>query len=127
VTEDPGGTLVNFPGLPLHYRLEDKIPVPEPDPVAYAQWEQTADRTVARTEMADGALEISTVFLGRNLAWLNASATPQFFETMTFTHGDPSLFPEYDSRVWWRYATWEEAEAAHTWIVDYLASLLRSR
>ena len=78
---------------------------------------QPADkRRVARTELAGGAVEISTVFL-----WLDHSygqGPPILFETMVFG----GLLDEECER----YSTWIEAEQGHEAMVDRVRSTLDS-
>lgn len=96
----------------MNYILVDRKPVPEPDIIKWAQWYETADRQVARTE--EGGVMISTVFLGIDHGW-RESGPPILYETMVFggSHNE-----EMD-----RYATWEEAERGHWEMVNRVFSI----
>src|SRR5262245_42750654 len=75
--------------------------VPETDPLAWAKWFETADRTVARTVIGD--VLVSTVFLGMDHGF--RSPDPVLWETMIFggEHGGEQ----------WRYTSREAALAGH--------------
>lgn len=98
-----------------YYRLEGRIPVAEPDVLAWGRWFETASqqnaqgRRVALTEMI-GPLHVSTVFIGIDM---NHSETgpPLLFESMVF--GDAEGRGEMI-----RTATWDQAEAAHAVLVE---------
>lgn len=83
------------------YILDGKIPVPCDETFAWGKWYETANRTVAYSEI--GSVEISTVFLGINHAF--GGDLPILFETMIFG-GKKDGYQE-------RYRTWEEAEDGH--------------
>lgn len=85
--------------------LEDHTPVPV-DLMTWAKWFETAERHVAKTDIAH--VHISTVFLGLNHNW--GEGPPLLFETLVF--GGP-LADEVE-----RYATWNEAEAGHKAMVE---------
>lgn len=91
----------------MHYTLDDNgNPVPETYLLSWAKWMETADRTVKRTRLDTGE-EVSTVFLG-----LDHSLTgnpPLLHETMIFG----GRFDNHQQR----YATRDEAAAAHDKIV----------
>ena len=75
----------------------------------WAEWFETADRHVMRTELWFGLCEVSTIFQGLDHSL--SDEPPRLFETMSFwggiTHG-------YHQR---RTATWLDAERAHRRIV----------
>jgi hypothetical protein len=88
-------------------------PVPCDDLNVWGQWFATADRTVARTEVA-GA-QVSTVFLGFDHGF-GATAMPVLWETMIF--GGP-----HDD---WqeRYTSHEDALAGHARAVEMAGGAL---
>jgi hypothetical protein len=67
---------------------------------------------VAWTPLGDGAVTVSTVFLGLDHAW--GDGPPMLFETMIFGGGD-----EWD-QLQWRYTSWDDAEAGHAAVVERL-------
>lgn len=83
------------------YILEGHEAVECNDLMKWADWFETADRTVKKTEIGD--ISVSTVFLGLNHCY--GEGEPVLFETMVFGG-------EYDQEVE-RYATWEQAEKGH--------------
>lgn len=85
------------------YILEGRTPKEEFDLLAWARWFETANRTVARTQLP-GGVEVSTVFLGLDHNFAD-SGPPILFETMVFG----GKMDQESSR----YSTWEEAEAGH--------------
>ena len=84
------------------------------DFLAWALWFETANRRVARDLCHDGAVEVSTVFLGRDHGFTQ-DAPPILFETMVF---GGSLNDEQE-----RYATWGEAENGHAAMVARVRSV----
>ena len=90
-----------------HYILDGHTPV-EVDLMTWARWYETADRTVAKTELPDGW--VATVFLGLDHGW--SDRPPILFETMAFRNGGVEDVN--------RYATWDEAEAGHAAMVAKL-------
>jgi hypothetical protein len=103
------------------YRLEGTEPVPEPDMLAWVHWFETADRTVATTQVT-AEIEVATVFLGLALTpfWTPwCVAAPALFETMIF--GGPLNLAR------WRYATWHTAEQGHEAMVERVRQTLRER
>jgi len=90
------------------YILDGHTPVLCADLITWAMWFETAERTVARTETADGA-RISTVFLGLDHRF-GSDGPPLLFETMIFG-GAQDGYQE-------RYATWDEAVEGHAIAVD---------
>jgi hypothetical protein len=91
-----------------NYILNGHDPVPEPDIHKWGRWLSKANRVVAKTQIGDA--EISTVFLGTDHNWLG-HPPPILFETMVF--GLP-----YAHEPCIRYATWDEAEAGHSEMVE---------
>ena len=89
------------------YVLIGQSPVLEPDLLTWAEWMQTGDRIVAKTEI--GASIVSTVFLGIDHQW--GIGPPLLFETMVFTDGD-------GGGIMLRCSTWLEAEAQHAEVVE---------
>jgi hypothetical protein len=69
--------------LPLYFTL-NASGEPEPcyDVIAWGEWLEGADRTVARDRLSNGA-EVSTVFLGLDHNF-TASGPPVLWETMIF-------------------------------------------
>lgn len=85
---------------------DGRTPVRENDLIAWGQWFQNANRTVAKTRLKDAT--VSTVFLGLDHSF--GKGPPLLFETMVF--GGPK--DQYQKR----YSTWEEAEQGHQRIVE---------
>jgi hypothetical protein len=83
------------------YILKGREAVPAADLMEWANWYETADRNVARSQIGD--VKVSTVFLGLNHQW--GKGPPILFETMVF--GGP-LDQEQE-----RYSTWDHAVAGH--------------
>lgn len=102
----------------IHWILKNRIPIPVDDVLAWARWYETADRTVAVTDI-DPEVRVSTIFLGINHNHsANPEAPPILFETMVFgeekvnrVFGRPFHYREDLGQ--WRYHTWAEAEAGH--------------
>lgn len=84
-----------------NYILIDRVPTPCPDITRWAMWYETADRTVAKTDI-DG-VRVSTVFLGYNHGFWHGEKL--FFETMIFGG-------QFDQECM-RCETWQQAEAQH--------------
>jgi hypothetical protein len=103
-----------------HYILDGTTPVPEPDLLTWVRWFETADRRVAETFLYDGAIRISTVFLGLNHEFRPRKPL-RIFETMVFA---PSMDFHRDYR---RYSTWQEAEQGHEVMVDAVRATLGER
>lgn len=82
-----------------HFILNGKEPI-EVGKAEWAKWRETADRQVARTDIAPG-LWVSTLFTGLAVK----GGPPSLFETMICgpDRGAPAG----------HYATWAEAEAGH--------------
>jgi hypothetical protein len=92
--------------------LNGKVPTPCSDLMRWAQWMETADRTVARTQLLGGEVLVSTIFLGLDHSFRD-KGRPVLFETMVFTSDNADL-------DMWRYATWDEAEAGHAKMVTMM-------
>jgi len=101
------------------YILIDKIPVPEPDLLKWAQWFETADRCVAETTVLE-KYWVSTVFLGMDHNFF--AGPPKLFETMIFvlkpSGGKDYMGLDYMART----STWELALEQHqdaiNWLLD---------
>src|SRR5690349_6691621 len=91
----------------MHYILQGKNAIEEPDLIVWAQWFQSANRTVKKTQVSAG-VEVSTVFLGLDHSFGNGE--PILFETMIFG-GERDGFCE-------RCTTYENAENGHALIVS---------
>jgi hypothetical protein len=87
------------------YILDGTRPVPEPDPIAWARWFETANRMVAVTQVTR-EIRVVTVFLGINHSDAPRGA-PVLFETRVSGAGGAL------DRACWRYSTWEEAVQGH--------------
>lgn len=69
------------PERPRHYVLGlDGAPVAVDEVLVWASWFETADRSVAQTQI--GPLRVSTVFLGLDHQW--GDGPPVLWETMVF-------------------------------------------
>lgn len=90
--------------------------------VSYETWGEifkSPDRFIARDEIAEVGLEVSTVWIG--VAWMleiEEGSAPLIFETMAFELGDES----YSDLGCWRWATREAALNGHQKIVDDILS-----
>ena len=91
----------------LHYVLIGQTPVVEPDLLTWARWFETAERTVARTDVRGGV--VSTVFLGLDHNY-SGNGSPVLFETMSFIDGESD-----DCE---RCSTWMQAEKQHRLMVE---------
>lgn len=89
------------------YILDDKNVVVSVNLETWAKWYETADRTVAKTNV-NNDVNVSTVFLGLDLSF--GDGPPLLFETMIFG-GEHDQYQE-------RFETWEQAEAGHKVAVD---------
>lgn len=97
------------------YILDGHKPIIENDPRKWADWFETADRIVAKTQI--GNIRVSTVFLGIDHNFGGSSKIlPILFETMTF---GGKLDGEQD-----RYSTWEEAEKGHKLMVKRVEEII---
>lgn len=86
-----------------HWILNGRVPEACGNWLRWAMWFEKADRRVARDVLADGAVEISTVFIGLDHQW--GDGPPLIFETMIFGGSENYSMD--------RYSTWDEAEAGH--------------
>jgi hypothetical protein len=92
---------------PMTYILVGQTPVPEDDPLRYAEWRSTADRIVRQDKI--GTSFVSTVFLGIDHNW-RMEGPPLLFETMIWTDSE-IVFCD-------RCATWLEAEQQHERVLE---------
>ena len=83
------------------YILDGNTPVECKDFMVFGQWFETADRTVAKTEIGD--IRVSTVFLGIDHSF--CGGVPILFETMVFGLEDDEMCD--------RYSFWAEAVIGH--------------
>lgn len=91
------------------YILKGKAAVKEEDLMKWANWFETANRTIACDDFAaDGV--VSTVFLGIDHSF--APSLPTLFETMIFG----GAFDGYTAR----YHTYEQAELGHKHAVSII-------
>lgn len=90
---------------------ENKIAHDEPDLMKWAEWFETADRTVSKTQFGEHL--VSTVFLGLNHQY--GEGPPLLFETMVFNDGSGEDFDIM------RYTTHAQALAGH----DQMAAKVR--
>lgn len=97
---------MNVKLTPRKYILQGHTPVEVADLLTWAYWMETANRHVAKTDIAH--VYISTVFLGLDQG--NGNGNPVLFETMIF--GGPL------DGMQLRYHTWEEAEIGHQETVE---------
>jgi hypothetical protein len=93
-----------------NFILQGKTPVIENDPMKWAAWFGSADRTVDRTEV--DTFTVSTVFLGIDHSF--GSGLPVLFETMVFSDYDEVEIPDTTRR----YRTWSEAEQGHAEVIQ---------
>jgi hypothetical protein len=71
----------------IFYTLDaDGLPVPEPDPLAWGDWYEKADRHVADDRL--GPACVSTVFLGVDHDF-SGEGPPVLYETLVFWEGHP--------------------------------------
>ena len=84
------------------YILVDGEPVKEPRLFVWAQWMESGDRAVARTEVGESV--VSTVFLGLDHNFFGHGA-PILFETLVLTGPNDGEGE--------RYSTLEEARLGH--------------
>ncbi len=80
------------------------------DLMQWAEWYETADRTVAKTAVGD--VDVSTVFLSMDHSF--GDGPPLLFETMIFG----GKHDQYQDR----YETWDQAEAGHEKAVKMVQS-----
>lgn len=94
-----------------HYiLLPNRMIAETPDFMDWAEWFESADRDVAKTETELHL--ISTVFIGIDYRWLG-KGPPIVFETMVFTKDGDTL----DDGGCWRYASWDDADTGHKAVV----------
>lgn len=90
-----------------HWILEKHRVVPTESLMEWIEWSMAADCDdqcrVTKTTLSDGDVEVSTVFLGRDLKLFGK--LPMLFETMVFG----GKMDEYTRR----YSCWQDAEMGH--------------
>jgi hypothetical protein len=87
-----------------HYILDEHHhPVEEPSFLRWAEWFETRNRIVDRTDI-NPKTYVSTVFLGMDHRYYG-HGPPILFETMIF--GGP-----LDGQTW-RYSSWDDAQTGH--------------
>lgn len=99
-------------GIMSKYILDGKTPVKCNNTLEWARWYETADRSVAFTEL-NGA-RVSTVFL--SLSHSFGEGEPLLFETMVFGG-------EHDGEMT-RCSTWEQAEEMHKNMVQLISAAI---
>ena len=94
----------------VHWMLVDGEPVPAPDLMTWARWFETSapERIVAKTGLADGLVEVSTVFLA--LDHSHGRGKPVLWETLVFGGPLDGEMARYTSRA--------DAEAGHLDMVE---------
>ena len=91
--------------LNLHYILDGRTPVPVANVLELAMWFEVGDnRRIASDQIGD--VWVSTVFLGLDHSHGPPGSVPILFETMAFR--------DKEELACERYASYEEAEAGHT-------------
>lgn len=97
--------------------LNGRVPEYCTDLLRWGRWFETADRIIARTELMDGDVVVSTIFLGVDHRFLG-DGPPILFETMIF--GEKYLSQIFGREMevredmgQWRYCTYDEAERGH--------------
>ena len=94
----------------------------EPDLMKWAEWMETADRTVSKTTI-DNIL-VSTIFLGLDHNFQGAGRPPILYETMVFVDGkDDNDISELQQR----WLTWGQAKRGHEDIVEMIKKLQVSK
>lgn len=102
------------------YTLNGKVPEACLDIGRWGKWFETADRTVAREELMNGDVVVSTVFIGFDHCF--DGGEPLLFESMVFGEEHLSEFFKRpmmmrDDLEMRRYHTWDEAEKGHQQLV----------
>jgi hypothetical protein len=105
------------------FKLVDHQPVPVDNLLEWAQWFETADRSVAKTTIQN--IDISTVFLGIDHGYgpgnpfdpPGTKYQPMLFETM--------IFGGQCDNEQWRYSTWDQATKGHQNAVNLVATSLK--
>ncbi len=90
---------------PGNYILVDGKPVPEPDLLRWADWHETADRSVEQT-WADHEIWVSTVFLGLDHNHIG-QGPPVLWETGIFIRGGMETCRRYSSLAAAKRGHWE--------------------
>ena len=118
--------LTDLQKLTGKFILDGHEPVLVDDLIEWGKWFESTDRHVALDEIS--GLHVSTVFLGISHGMDN-KGRPILFETMVYCETDDpdiSILGFEKKHEWYenltnRYATWDEAEAGHIKMVNYLA------
>lgn len=105
---------------PIYWTLEGHTPIPCWDNKEWWEWWSKAPN-LRVAEDCVGDVWVSTVFLGRDHNCVGEGAAV-LFETMCFSR-EVSEVDEFQLR----YATWEEAEAGHRFVVDWVKTMLVAR
>lgn len=110
------------------YKLVDRVPVPVPDLLAWAEWMERHRRECIVAQDQVGPLFVSTVFLGLDHNWFDGP--PILFESGIF---DPIVFElrgraaqGLDELEMRRSSTWEEADADHLKLLEVATRWLAS-
>jgi hypothetical protein len=101
------------------YILRNGRPVLEPDVIRWARWFESAphERIVAQTELGDGSITVSTVFLGLDHR-MSGRGRPVLWETMVFN------FRGVLDQQCERYTSREDAERGHATMVSAVRGAL---
>ena len=106
-----------------YYILNGKIPVEEPDILAWDTWRKNHSRIVRKDFLnAENTILVSTVFLGIDQRFTplpNPPGPPILFETIIFGLADMEDYQE-------RCCTWEEAEEMHREALRALIKVVES-
>ena len=97
--------------------VKGEPPKIELNPLKWGEWFETAERTVEKTSISEGEVEmceVSTVFLGIDHSFGSGTTKPVLFET--------AIFNSTNSDVIQRYETEKEAITGHAFIVERLIS-----
>lgn len=95
-----------------HFILNKESEPVAVSPAVWAEWFETADRTVALTEI-EGVGRVSTVFVGLNFNYTGGDGPPLLYETMSFLDK-----ARWGFELGSRYATKAAALYGHKHIVE---------
>ena len=101
-----------------YWKLEGKKVVECKDVMEWGEFFEGENRFINSTEILEGTIRVSTVFLGIDHSFAQFSNEPLIFETMVF---GGSMDQETD-----RYSTYEQAEAGHQKMVDAVRENLKN-
>lgn len=96
--------------LSKYWKLEGKKVVECKDVLEWGKFFENENRFINSTEILEGAIRVSTVFLGIDHSFSPLPHAPLIFETMVF---GGSMDQKMD-----RYSTYKKAEAGHQKMVD---------